>query len=467
MMTILTRDDLQTTAAPRYLTIADAIGRAVRDGRLKPGERLPTHREWADELSVTLGTVTRAYREAEQRGWVRGEVGRGTFVRQTPVEGFRFDYGKERERALIDLSFNLPPVGAPEDERALIAVAVQEMARRSDLLRIMHYQPIHSAAEHREAGAMWLRRSGLDTRPENVLISSGSQHGLFVALAATTQPGDEILTEALTFPGVKSAAQLLHLRLRGVSMDENGIRPEALEQACRAGTAKALYLVPTIQNPTATTLSRERRHHIAKIARRAGLLVIEDDIHNLLSERPIETIASLAPETCVFIANTSKLLAPALRISYLSAPSGLIDRMVEAIQTSVWIPSPLGAALSSEWIRSGVADSLLQSRRREARERQTLAAKIMAGWTFRGAPFGYHIWLQLPRAWRMEDFALRLVERGVLVTTADTFAIARGHCPQAVRVALGGPQTREQLRAGLETVAELLRRGPTTCASVV
>jgi len=106
---------------PVYLALTDVLADAIAEGHLSQGARLPTHRELAKRLGVTTATVTRAYLEAERRGLVRGEVGRGTFVRAGDRAAGRFDFGRESRPGVIDLALNLPPLGASREEEALMA----------------------------------------------------------------------------------------------------------------------------------------------------------------------------------------------------------------------------------------------------------------------------------------------------------------------------------------------------------
>jgi DNA-binding transcriptional MocR family regulator len=453
---------------PLYLALTDVLAEAIADGKLVPGERLPTHRELSARLGVTTATVTRAYVEAERRGLVKGEVGRGTFVRAGVEPAGRFDFGRELRSGVIDLAFNLPPVGAAAEERALLSEGLAVLASHSDTLRFMHYQPAQVLDEYRAAGCIWLGHCGVRARPEEVVVTAGSQHALFVALAAMAGPGDEVLTEALTYPGLKNAAEYLHLRLRGVSIDAEGVIPEALDAAC-AGGAKIVYLVPTLHNPTTATMSKKRRRAVAEVIRRHNVTLIEDDIHALLlkeKERP-RPLATLLPERTFYVANTAKMLAPALRVSYLRVPQTALERVVSAVQATVWMTPPLGAELAMHWIRHGLAERLLTLRRREATARQALARQALAGHDYRAHPCGYHGWLELAGSWRADSFVLRLIERGVAVTAAETFVAGKARAPQAVRICLGGAVDRRHLADALATVRATLNEGPGLTRTVV
>jgi DNA-binding transcriptional MocR family regulator len=441
--------DLGRRRGPRYLAIAEALAEDAASGRLRPGTRLPTHRELAERLGMTVGTVTRAYAEAARRGLVSGEVGRGSFLRG----GTGVELGASAP-GLVDLSVNHPPVLAG-DEGAPLARTLAALARRRDLGELLGYPPEGGAPEHREAGARWIRDAGLAASPEQVLVSSGSQHGMTAVFAALVRPGDVVATEALTYPGMRALAGLLHLRLLGLPLDREGLLPDALERACRSGTVKALYLIPTLQNPTASVMPEGRRREIARIVEAHGVVVVEDDVHShLLADAP-RPLACFAPERCIYLTGTAKSLAPGLRVGFVHAPQPLVPRLAAAIRATTWMAPPLTAEIAATWIRDGTADSIVRRRRKEAAARHRLALEALSGFDLDSHPAAYHLWLRPPEPWRGESFADAARRHGVLVTPPAAFAVGRA-MPDAVRVCLGGPRDREELERGISVLAQLL-----------
>jgi DNA-binding transcriptional MocR family regulator len=185
------------------------------------------------------------------------------------------------------------------------------------------------------------------------VIYPGSQAIIFNALLALTSPGDVVLTEALTFPGIKAAAARLDVRLVGVAMDTEGARPDALDEACRKHKPKAVYLVPTQQNPTTATMGPARRKAIADIIRKRGCVLIEDDVYGPL-EPQMAPIATLIPEHTYYAASIAKCIAPALRVAYLLAPDASAEqRMRAGMQATMQMPPSLMVALVTQWLRSG------------------------------------------------------------------------------------------------------------------
>lgn len=453
------RPDLRSRSGPRYLAIAEALAEDIFQGVLKPGTRLPTHRDLAEHLGVTVGTVTRAYAEAARRGLLSGEVGRGTFTRGATGEGSaaRSDAS---ERALIDLSVNIPPVPGGGEQSAQLARTLAALSSRSDLGSLLSYPPEGGAPAHRAAGASWIRRAGLEASAERVLVSSGSQHAMTAVFSALLRPGELVLTESLTYPGMRALAGLLHLRLQGLPMDEQGLLPGPLEAACRSGAARALYLVPTLQNPTAALMSQQRREEIARIARANQLLVVEDDAYGLLLEKAPPALASLLPSQSIYLTGIAKSVAPGLRIGFLLAPSALAPRLAGAIRTTTWMAAPLMAEITASWIEDGTAAELLLHLRREIVARQRLAAALLSGARVQTHPESLHLWLYLPEQWRSDTFADAARRRGVAVNPMQAFSVGRELSLEAVRVCLGGAKDRAQLEAALHILVSLLDSAP-------
>jgi DNA-binding transcriptional MocR family regulator len=454
---------LEERGGPRYLAIVEALAEDSASGALAQGSRLPTHRELAQRLGVTVGTVSRAYAEAARRGLTSGEVGRGTFLR-----GPSADRAEDAEaEGLVDLGQNHPPNPVAQPLRTALLAALAALTARGDAARLLDYPAAGGNAADREAGASWIARAGVEAAADDVIVCTGSQHGLTVVLATLLGPGDLLLTEALTYAGVKAVAGLLHLRLKGLPLDAQGLRPDALEDACRSSGAKALYLIPTHHNPTTAVMPEARRREIVAVARSHGLAVVEDDVHGLLPEERPRPIATLAPERSYYLTSTSKTLAPGLRIAYVAAPPAMVPRLTASLRATTWAVAPLTAAVASAWIRDGTADALLRARREEARARQAMARALLAGADVETKPEAYYLWLRLPEPWRHDSFATEARSRGVLVTPAEAFAVGREPAPHAVRLCLGAARTREALARGLDVVAGLLQAGETAGAAVV
>jgi DNA-binding transcriptional MocR family regulator len=441
----------------KYLALVDALASDIQSGRLSPGDQLPTHRELANRLGVALGTVSRAYAAAEQRGLVSGQVGRGTFVR-SQEDGAEEGAIEEEDSSLIDLSKSRL-ARSPGDQT--FRRALERLANRAGLDRLLDfYQPAAGMARHRAAGAAWVRRAGLETDPGRIIITNGAQHGATVVLASLTRPGDVVLTEELTYTGVKAIASLLNLQLQPLTLDDHGINPKAFATACRSGSVRALYCMPTLQNPTGRTMPLERRREIARIATRHEVAIVEDDVYGFLPTQPLPPITALAPANAYYITSTSKSLAPGLRLGYVVAPLQKVERVAGIIRATTWLTAPLLAELATDWIEGGEAEEMVRWKREETVERNALARRILEPWMTDRAAAGFNFWLQLPDPWRTEEFVAQARGRGVVVSPSEEFVVGRKSAPYAVRVCLGAGIGRERLDDGLRRLAELLHEGP-------
>ncbi len=461
--------DLSNQRGPRYLAIADALASDIRGSRLSPGDRLPTHRELAYRLGCTVGTVTRAYSEAERRGLIGGEVGRGTFVRSdiavrailranTPIPG-----GADiapTETGMIEFSINTPTdLDAGGEYDHVLRHVLRELSEQQGIGTLLNYQPNGGNRPHREAGARYLAECGLQIDPERVLITAGAQHGMTVALGALTEPGDTVLTEALTWPGLRRLGDFLRFRVQGLAMDQDGIMPDAFDAACRGRNVKALYCVPNLQNPTSTVMPEGRRREIAEVARRYGVKIVEDDVYGFLVPNAPPPVVTFAPELGVFCTSVSKSTAPGLRVGYLGVMTEDATLMNEALRSTTWMAMPVAAEIAARWINNGEATRIANKRRDEYSRRQTMAREILAGLPYQAHPNAMHGWLDLPEEWPGDSFALQARIRGVAVCPASSFQLAR-NIRNGVRVSISAPCSIDTVARGLDIIARLAREKP-------
>lgn len=450
------RPDIAQRKEPKYLAIANILEADIRDGRLKPGEPLPTHRDLADTLGLTVGTVTRAYAEAERRGLVRGETGRGTFVAREVKSSGPLTINEDYGPGFIDLSLACTVSSEDPDLRSTL----RRLSDQPGLERLLEYQPSRGMPRHREAGAKWAELYGIRVTADDILVAAGAQHALTVLLCTLFKAGDRILTESLTYPGFRTLASQLQLRLVPVRMDENGLLPDELEAACTRSDVRGLYTIPSVQNPTNACLSEERRRAVVSIAQKHNLLIIEDDCYALTLPEVPAPLFNLAPDRTFFIAGTSKLLAGGLRVGYLAAPRHTVKALSLGITSTTWMAAPLMAEIATQWIEDGTAERVLNLKHAEAMERNAIAAACLEGFAYRNRPAGYFVWLELPEQWTTEEFERAALKQGVAVATAERFLVGQGPLPSATRVSLCAPRSRGLLKKGLRILSEILSEFP-------
>ncbi len=450
--------DLSHLEGPRYKALAQAINVAIGQGELEPGRKLPPQRDLAYKLGVTVGTVSRAYALAEQRGLVKGEVGRGTFVRTSARHGSFRNPVMDGDDDLIKLTVNSQPDNGVQN---LVATSLTTLAASDPSIGdLMAYTPRVGLDPHREAAARWASGVGATFSPDQTLITGGAHQAILTALSGLTRPGDTVLCEHLVYSGIKRVAGRIGLRLQGLTLDHEGLCPDALEAACRESDARVLILNPTSHNPTTATMSETRRHAIAAIAKRYDLIMVEDDVYGQLPKDRPPPLAALAPERTVYITTASKIVAPNLRFGVLTAPERLFDRLADAQSDLFLICPALMAALFTQWMEDGTAAHLIERQRAEATARQQIAADGLAGISYRAQPLSYHLWVPLPAPWRSSTFTDAARAGGVAVDPAFLFAVGPEREPHAFRISLSAAKTRERLARALGVIRDILTTGP-------
>jgi DNA-binding transcriptional MocR family regulator len=451
---------LSRLGKPRYLAIADAIAEDIRNGKLEPLDRLPPQRKLARRLNIDFTTVARGYVEAQKRGLIESRVGQGTFVR-APAKRRHGPIARHPE--IVDLSMNLPP--EPDDPELLDRMQDGLEALGRDLVYLMRYQGFGGVQADKDAASHWLRHRTLVPPQDRLFIAPGAHPALLGILGVLAKAGDVLVSESLTYPGARSIAAQLGLRHVGIPMDDDGLDADAFADACKRLSPRALYLNPTLLNPTTHTISQRRRTEIADIARRFGVAIVEDDPYGFLPVNGPAPFAALAPDITWHVAGLAKCLGAGLRIAYVVAPdvrSGWL--FASSVRTATVMASPVTIALATRWITDGTADALLAAVRRESMERQKLACAILPRDAYRADPVGFHLWLSLPEPWTRSAFVGHTRSTGVSVVASDAFA-TDGAPPEAVRVCLGGPADRSAVRSALEFMAHALAESPTLAST--
>jgi len=442
---------------PVYLAIADAIAADMASGRLAPGTRLPPQRALAKMLGIDFTTVTRAYAEAGKRGLVEGRVGHGTYVRLRQAQS------TPAPSRAVDISMNLPPRFEDAALAARLQAGIAMVAGEGNDL-LLAYQDPGGAAQDREAGAQWLEARLPGVSADRIAICAGTQGALAAVLSLLAQRGDTVCVEALAYPGFLALAAHQGIALKSIAMDENGILPESFEAACRDHRPRALYCTPTFHNPTTATLPLQRRRKLVEIARRYRVAIIEDDAYGALPRDAVQPLAAYGPDCVYHIAGLSKCLSPALRIAYLVLPDARVQQhAADAIRAFAGMASPFSAAIVTRWMEEGLAEAVLNAIRAETGARHAIAAKLLPSAI--GDAECFHAWLKLPPEWSAGALATRARLHGIGLVTADVFATAKA--PEAARISLGAPRTRQDLTRGLEMLTDLLQRGPNSTATIV
>lgn len=462
-MTTIWRPDLTQFDGPKYLALSHALREAVRCGDLPEGTRLPPVRELAWSLSITPGTVARAYQIVTQDGLLEATVGRGTFVaarsvRLGPTQPIFEERDADRDGGpVVDLrSPQLPDVG----QSAAIARIMIQIADHMGHDHL-EYPNLRRDLPLREAYADWLAGQAIGTfGADDVALTLGGQNAVNIALQCCLR-GERpyIACEELAYAGFRRAARLNRAEVAPVALDGEGMTPEALDAACRRFGARIVCVTPDAQNPTGASMSLDRRIAITRVARAHDLQIIEDNCYSV-ADATGPSLRALAPERTWYVTSLSKTISAGLRFGAIVCPTGLGEAARLAIQHSYFgLPRPV-SDIAFTLFRSGEAARLRDKVQQVFSRRLEIALNILGRhdmkWQ-RGLSF---IWLPMPRGWRASTFARLAESSGVLIRSADEYALTDGRAPNAVRIALSGLIPETEFIAAMVKLAQLLDSPP-------
>lgn len=464
---------------PIYRQIVNQIRAQIQEGTLHDGARLPPVRRLAAECGLTRLTVHSAYAELQAEGLVESHVGRGTFVTVgTPAvppaerhgqvapwvsQGILANLLRWSERGDL-LSFAQAFPAAESYPMEELNHAMQAALRDTGGLGYGHIQ---GEPELRAEIAALLIQRGTSVDPDGMLITSGAQQAIDIALRALTAPGDVVLVEEPVYPGVLELAALRGQRVIGIPNDAGTLRLDLLQADCAAHSPRLLYLVPTYNNPTGASLTREGRTELLRLARLHDFLLLEDDTYGLLGfERaaPPALHALDRNDRVVYISSFSKMLAPALRLGALVAPAALLPALAAAKQTSDLVCSALlQRALAHFLHEDHMAPHLQKVTGMYAQRRDTMVQSLQrhlpqCRWTVPTG--GLSLWVELPPGIVERDFTADALRQGIGIAPGEAF-VARPRPQAAMRLSYGAhsPERIEQGVAALGRVLEAhLRR---------
>ncbi|MBC2665532.1 PLP-dependent aminotransferase family protein [Novosphingobium flavum] len=462
-------------AVPVYMQIIHALIREIESGRLAPGTYLPSSREMAAALGVNRKTVVLAYEDLIAQGWLVSAGTRGTMVsrsieaptHQPEAAGealasgaeYKFALPPERPLALPGRSGVKLDEGAPDGRlfpAELLTRAYRGAITAASLANGFQYRDPRGSPHLRETIAEMLRSErGLLVSADNVCITRGSQNAIFLAAQVLIRPGDAVIVEELTYEPAVAAFNACGARIVPVRLDEGGINVEDVERACRRERVRALFLTPHHQFPTTVSLRPERRLRILDLARQFGFAVIEDDYdHEFHFEsQPLLPMAAYAPGRVIYVGSLSKLLLPALRIGYITAPREVIDAVAHVISLVDGMGNTVTEDAANELIRTG------ELRRHGRKVRQVYARRRAAFSAALGEFFGdiarfaepdggLAFWLRFPDAERIERIERNAPARGLRFAQSRSFMTVPD-APRGLRLgfaSLGECEARDALR---------------------
>lgn len=441
----------------KHAALTERIIADIDNGLLKPMDRMPTHRDLARELGLSVQTVSLSYKEAERLGYLSGEIGRGTFVRARVTDRAGHMMLDHSSSQVIDFSI-IRGVYLDAHENAARDI-FREMAE-GDVADFMRpCRPIAGLDRHRETARKWLSPMGVSAEAGRILITNGAAHSIFLALTCIIRPGDVVLTENLTDHGIIGLSNILGFSLKGLPTDEEGILPDALETACASGGVRALVLIPTLNNPTSHIAGATRRHAIAAIAERYGVFVIEDEVYRPMIEESLPSITEMLPDLGFFVTSFTKVVLTGLRVGYLVVPPAYCIRAASILRVSSWSGTYLTSEIATRWIENGTAQRLLEIQRAEARARQEIVVEVLGNHLASSHPLSLCAWLKVPGYWNEDGLVRALANQNIAVTPSEPFIAGPGH-GGGIRICLGGRISHPDLVKGLTTLRQTFEQLP-------
>ncbi|MGW1812916.1 aminotransferase-like domain-containing protein [Streptomyces sp. NPDC002125] len=357
---------------------------------------------------------------------------------------------------------------------ALPAEALREVLQEvltAEGTGVLQYGSAQGDPVLRERMCEVMAAEGVDATPDEVLVTVGSQQALDLVTRVFVNPGDSVVTEGPTYVTALSTFAAHQARVVEVSMDRDGVVPQALADtfallAAEGRPAKFFYTVPTFQNPTGRVLGAERRTEVLEICRRAGVLVVEDNPYGLLhfGERPHRALCADAPDGVIYLGSFSKTLAPGLRVGWVRAPRTVTGKLVLAAESAMLSHSRLTQRTVSRFLETrswqghlDVARTLYRGRRDAMLDE--LAATMPEGVSWTVPAGGFFVWLTLPGTLDARAMMPRAIEGGVAYVPGTGFHTRGGE--RNLRLSYSYPSV-SQVREGVRRLADVIRAEPET-----
>jgi DNA-binding transcriptional MocR family regulator len=445
------KPSLVNAEPPLYKALANMLEEDIRNGSLKPGDMLPPQRELADYLDVNLSTISRAFKLCEQRGIISAKVGKGTYISADANINSTL-LSPSINKGLINMGATHPIY----EQNKYVAKFIDNMMKKPDVDSFFKYSSPAGTYFQKTCAKDWLKRVNINTSEENISIAAGGQNALCAVLSALFEPGDKIGTDPLTYSGIKTLAKMLGIQLVPIEQKNNEMSPTALRNHCKNDTLKGIYLIPDYQNPTTHVMSYDTRKEISDIAKEYNIIVIEDGINSLLTEKINTQIKSLAEEQTIYISSTSKSLCAGLRNSFIVSNVKYKNEIDLALYNINMMVSPFTAQIVCELITSQIADKIVDERKEATLERNRIGNSILKGYELLGDDYCNFRFLILPKGWSGRTFETCAKNAGVEVYCSERFAVGSTSAIPAVRLSLTAPKDIKELEQGLNILRSIL-----------
>ena len=310
-----------------------------------------------------------------------------------------------------------------------------------------------------------MKLEGIHSSVEDLVVTTGSQHGLELLAGLFLDEGDVVLAEGPSYVGALGIFRHFLAQVEHVHTDNNGISPEALESSIKSLKAqgkkiKFLYLVPNFANPSGVTLSEERRPKILEIAKKNRILVIEDNPYGLLyfNEQPPNALRSLDEDGVIYLGSFSKILVPGFRVGYVLAPPAIREKLVLAQESAILCPSAFSQMLISEYLSTADWQSQVDVFRKVYKTRKDAALRAMGEYLpdlkTTKPDGGFYLWVDLPEGIDSKAL-LPLAVKELVAYTPGTAFFGDGTGQSNLRICYSFP-TPERIDLGIKRLASVI-----------
>src|SRR5580698_3805655 len=457
---------------PLYMQIYEHISSAIQKGTLARGEKLPPTRELAGSLGLNRTTVTAAYQVLETEGLIRGHVGRGSFVEGAPSASRRLDW-----ESLMPPDGTAPATAAPVAKISFSASRPSEMLFPLDEFRATCREVIDSpeAAQILQLGPAGgygpLRRHlmeesrgrGVAGPGDDILITSGCQQAFDLLQRVLASHGETVLLEDPVYPGLRNVFLRGGARVVGVPVGDHGIDVDSLARAIERERPRLIVLTPNFQNPTGTTMPEAARRAVLALVRRAGVILVENDLYGELRYRgaAIPSIKSLSPSgDTILFSSFSKVAFPGLRVGWAIGPRHFISRLTEAKESSDLHSDQLSQAVLLQFAASGRLQAHRGKMLASGSERlnaclAACAQELPPGSGYTRPEGGMNVWVRLPEVLDADAMAAHAEREGVSFLPGRYFAASRPQA-SALRLSFAGLDAAD-IETGLSVLGRICR----------
>lgn len=436
--------------SPKYLSLANLLEKEIKNGSLKPGTKLPPQRELADYLDMNLSTITRAFKLCSMKGLISSAVGSGTFVASDATSNHMMLH--ESESKLIEMGAILPDVRGNQRVFNYIHKVITEEA----YLNSMQYALPEGNARQKAAARKWLKCAQMEVDEGQILISNGGQNAISAILSGIFQRGDTIGTNSCIYPGFKSTAKMLGIKVVPIAEENYELNREGIIYACKNENLKGIYIIPDYSNPTTHTMSLRERKMIADVAKEYDLIVIEDAINAHLREMVLPAVAAYAPENTIHIASLSKIFSPGLRLAYIAVPERYRAELLNALYCLNISVSMLMVEVATRLIETGEGELIANERRNAVVHRNQKLNQMISNIPILGDDVCSFRWLLLPKEFSGKSFELCAKSLGVQVFSSEQFAVGSVPVQNAVRLAIPSANSDTEFEKGIQIIKSLL-----------